>query len=537
MQKTTPLMEIQHSLILKSHYFSEFQPKNQQDEWFFTSKFQRNFSPKYALYSSLDFTRLNNSRLDLHYQKIKPQAGIRLRFLPPFQITGKVGITNLKKYSRNDNAFSYGVSSLLQLIQTESRLMVGSDWDREQFSEYSNRFSSIQASYQTQLSGSSSDSLVVVYSERKMADYFNPELELERVNIRLRQAENDLRLYSGPKWSVRNITLFRDRDFRQSRPLSKNERSELELSNEFRIQKNGPLWQLGLSVKNYYLYNDFREDYLDNEHIFFIAQSNISRTFRQKHSLKTTLYFSKLEYNTPDEELNFDDRDEMRLSAVILYLHNNQNNYQYGIGLEGNFYQTRYISARKSAINNREFILSLTPSYKMDRNRFTNFFRTRISSYYLVYDYAGLLPQIQSFVNRKLLLEDSLRYTFPSGNRIETYVRYELEEIGLLDWKAFQSAIERMNRQNQWLFMYTHFLYPELSLTSGFSFIFRKDFYIPGTRRVLRDYNNKSFWWKMTYTGLKSNAIVLYLNHFLTKEKDRRQSAELIGKLEVTWHF
>lgn len=485
----------------------------------------------------LNYNRYKNDQLNLQFNKVSFINQFEIHPHPSLILAPLGGGMYREKYSFKEKAFSYGILGQYQSQSDMNHISLRYKNNFDQYQKSLDKFQKIEALYFTRFMEGSEDSLYYGFSVKNYSDYFNQDLDLEKIKIKEHVLKNHLTFLQTEKQNIHIITSFKNRSFNQNRPGNATFRNETEFINDFVFQYKHQSLDAQMLIRNYYVMNDFKEDFLDNEHVLFVLQPKISYNFNKSHQISWNGYYSKLEYNTPDSTINFDDRDEMRMVNKINYSYTPRKNLIFTFYVGGSYYYHRYIYKQRSALNNKEIILSMGTETNYQSGFMKNNFRLKISSYYVVYDYSRKLINVNNIMNRKLILDDSLSFYTSPSNFATVYFRWEKEEIGLLDWQEFLASLERENSQNQILFFYQSTFLKKLIFVPGFSLIFRKDFFIPGTRRLVRDYKSKSFWIRVEYAPTQSKIFRFSVTRYAIDNINVQRTTYLIGNVEVVWNF
>ncbi len=438
---------------------------------------------------------------------------------------------------KKNSALFYGIKGALEQITPLAKVRIFGQFQNEQFSYNSDQFLNTGFFYSTNFSKESSDSIRFSYSVSNYADYFNQNLDLEKVNIQELKLNNYLIFFNNSSGQLSHIASVKKRDFSQDRFQSISFRKEIEVISVIQYLFGGSNYTGKLLLKNYLLNNDYNQNFLDNEHLLFDFRGQFKFEIGSKHFFEIISQYSKLEYNTPDSTTNFDDRDELRGILHFNYIYHPNPYLQHSIFLKGRYFYQKYIYKERSALNNQEIILSMGAKNLFRHRLFRNHMEARISTYYLIHDYSQTLVTLNDIINRRITIEDSLTLIFNRWNLLTLYGRYEKEEIGSLDWSAFAYSLERENSQNQFLVYFQHYVIRSMSVSQGFSIIRRRDFIIPGTLRLIRNYNSKSFWIRVIYRLHSNKWLTIRLQRFMINDLHYRKKVYLLGKAEVFWRF
>lgn len=147
---------------------------------------------------------------------------------------------------------------------------------------------------------------------------------------------------------------------------------------------------------------------------------------------------SILRYDTPSK-INDDDRDELWMSYNLTTFHH-INRYLYAqIAVDANLTHVVYLLGSRSANNNWNRILRLSPRIQYIPSQFfstTNTFE--VLANYTVYDFEDLQVPVKSFSFRQFSFIDSSRISITPRVGFDWFSYISLYERGVLNWKAFK---------------------------------------------------------------------------------------------------
>lgn len=517
-------------------YFSDAGKNYTTDEINTHFAFKKSFREKFVFHSGLDYKRLSNQNINLTMDNINFKNSLKYSTGNTY-VAPTLGTVFLNKYRKRESAVSYGIESGYEYSDETTSLSGNLVHEAVKLPQKPESVQRLRIHYFSKFNEVSHDSLFLEYSRKKYADYFNENLDMEKIDITQYRINNHLLLYRKGSNNLENRTSFQLRDFNQDRPLTSNQRVELNFQNDLYYKYIGKKLKSSILVRNFISENDYSENILDNEHILFVINPMLVYAFNSRHQLITRMYYSKLEYNTPDSLKNFDDRDEIRFNLNTAYQYSFSSDLNYSIYLDGNYFHQVYLFEERSSLNKEEYILSLGSNIYLRKGDLVNYVDVKISSYYLTYDFANKLGTVQNVMNRKLSLTDTLKWNISDLSTISVAMKYEKEEIGALDWADFVSTLERENYQKYLHLAYRYNFDKEFFLMPGFSFIFRKDYFLPGTRKVIRDYKSRGFWLKGRYQLSSYSFVNLEINKILYSNLNTPDRSYFTGKLEVAWVF
>jgi len=213
----------------------------------------------------------------------------------------------------------------------------------------------------------------------------------------------------------------------------------------------------------------------DNKSKTTSIHATSSILFSKKDSLSARFLISKFQYDTPDSN-NFDDRDELRTTAILGYSHFFSPSLQIGIEAKVNLHHLIYIFNERSVNNNWNRIFQLSNSIRFrPSHNFRWYQYADVFANYTSYDFEEMQSQVRSFVYRKFSLTDSLAIGSPNHIQFNLFHRLEFEENGRLFWNDF-SEQQLMNRQNHYLTIGFQFpLIGNLFIYNGLSAYLRRE--------------------------------------------------------------
>jgi hypothetical protein len=173
---------------------------------------------------------------------------------------------------------------------------------------------------------------------------------------------------------------------------------------------------------------------------------------------------SILRYDTPDSS-NTDDRDELLINLSLQERHRFNRLFEGSVTAEATLSHTVYLHRDKSANNNWNRIIRISPvlTYNpSERFRMVNTFE--VLANYTVFDFEDILPSLQSYSYRQVAFLDSTSYDMTERIGIDMFGYVRIFERGEFSWSNFserpQQYIEevtfsprlRFNGGGRWLF-------------------------------------------------------------------------------------
>ncbi len=489
----------------------------------------------------------NNSNLDLQYSKIKQNNKASIKFSPGFILSPALGTIYENKYNHQETAFLYGWESSAQMPKTNVNNFFSGNYSSYfyNFKQRKNSEHVVNIQYGTEFSPGSGDSLYASYNSLKKYEYYDRELNREKIDMKETYVSNTLysELFSHIK--MLNHTEFREKYFSQDREDKFNSRSENFLANTLTLsrQKQHITWLFSFfnSMQINDLSEKIKEDGSVRENNLVYDNESMQTAFSQKlvyrpstkHTLNWHITYAKLEYNTPDSTSNFDDRDEIRLFNGLGYLYQITPRLSLSFASGINYFHQIFIYKEKSALNKEEKVIYLATNAKYREGKLQNTLGSSVNSYYLTYDFTPT----SNMVNRKLTISDTMAYRLFPQTVVTLMLKYQVEEIGNLNWEKFAESITRENYYRYFIFYFKHNITNFIYLKPGFSYITRNDYsYLPEKEKV-RSYVNMNFWLQGIYNFGKQGYISGKINKFYYNNSGNSGTAYFRGNLEVLWYF
>ncbi len=351
-----------------------------------------------------------------------------------------------------------------------------------------------------QFSDRAGDSLRIGYqfSEKKYYLSQNNQIEaetnaLEEVTINARFLNNQLTYQTGSSSSLSILTEFKNRLIDQSNPFldNPNRRKEILISNQFDYRFTlGPLGAYtGLMFSQ--TVNDNPGNRTDIDALQSALTSRLEFRPSDRDILSSRFSYTKYEYHTPEEENNVDDRDEQRFIIDTAYLHRFSPYFELKLKSQIYLYHQIFISADRSANNNWNRIYQLASgfNYRLGTN-IQHRHQIKILANYTVFDFDEILPQIRSYIFRKLIYTDSLSVKLTEYLYFSSVYQWESEDNGTFFKNEFS---QRVNKE-----ISAHFLNVSLQhqdvfgfqLTTGITFYWRDEWNFVPQEKKAREFRN-----------------------------------------------
>jgi len=149
-----------------------------------------------------------------------------------------------------------------------------------------------------------------------------------------------------------------------------------------------------------------------------------------------------LRYDTPSDE-NLEDRDELLVALSLATSHRVSRSLELGIVLDGSIDHLVYLLKERSANNNINRVLRLSPRtiyrpapWLYSLNAF------EVLANYTVYDFEQELPSVRSFSYRQLGWLDSTSVDVTQRLGFDFFAYWKVYERGQLEWSQFRERLE-----------------------------------------------------------------------------------------------
>jgi len=249
----------------------------------------------------------------------------------------------------------------------------------------------------------------------------------------------------GPLFDTR-IEEFRLETFLQASYRSTDNRSagSLRLSHSERNETHSakPIPNASPGVLILYNERNRQEQTKDN----YARRSSLAGTVSFPLSLSDRVSISGaasiLRYDTPSDQ-NFEDRDELLVAASIGTTHRITRSFEAAVTLDGNISHLVYLLKERSANNNINRVLRLSPRTTF---RPAGFFTTtngfEVLANYTVYDFEEEAALVRSFSYRQFGWIDSTTVQFTDRVAFDFFLYLKLYERGQLRWSDFTERLE-----------------------------------------------------------------------------------------------
>lgn len=144
-----------------------------------------------------------------------------------------------------------------------------------------------------------------------------------------------------------------------------------------------------------------------------------------------------MQYDTPDTT-NTDDRDEMLINASLSETHRFSTVFTATVTLEATLAHLVYLHREKSANNNWNRIIRLSPELRYNPSEYFRMYnRFEVSANYTVFDFELFIPSVKSYSYRQIAFLDSTSYDMTKHVGIDLFAHVRVFERGEFQWKDF----------------------------------------------------------------------------------------------------
>lgn len=306
----------------------------------------------------------------------------------------------------------------------------------------------------------------------------NPELNpgLNSIPIRRRES-NKLLAYTSMNFKI-SESIYNTLSFSFNNELIENNYiNNFDIINESKFKRNVDISEIDISNITTIIKKDFKlntllnyrktnEDYTalnilnlpsnqfeiyktdqnrqDRIETFFNLKLDNFNSLSSVDSISIGLDYRLLRFDTPSLKNN-DDRDELSIAGNIEYLHRISNILSIGIRNEFRLFHYVYLKAQRSASNNWNRVIRLSPTIILHSNYVYYKPQFGINANYTTYDFENLVTGINSFSFREVSYIDSIQIKLSSTYSIESKNELRYSERGILYWDEFAEQPQRSN--------------------------------------------------------------------------------------------
>jgi hypothetical protein len=350
-----------------------------------------------------------------------------------------VGFQQLQTRSKIDNGWDLGVNLKLQNFDMDHyRMNVDAESNYDLYKKLQNFDNRIDVKLSAIFSERASDSLALHFSEMSRDHYNSDFSEINQVVIYQRIAENKLFYNLSNQHLLTFATLLRSKQLYYI-----TNRNVSFFQNQLRYLYFRDNLSMGFNLRTNEEVQDNTRISTDSETKETALGFNLDYLISAKNAINLNLSFTKLQYDTPEE--NLDDRDEQRIILNLKYLYK-LNRY---LNMEWNLYAYQfhqvYINASHSHNNRLNRIIKLVPKVNYSSEKISNSFLTQVLANYTSYDFEREDLPVRSFVFRRYVISDSLNYKLWRKVSTGFYVKAELEDRGTFFKDQFAQMLSQSN--------------------------------------------------------------------------------------------
>ena len=149
-----------------------------------------------------------------------------------------------------------------------------------------------------------------------------------------------------------------------------------------------------------------------------------------------------LRYDTPSA-LNVEDRDELLVALSLSTWHRVSRTLDLGIVLGGSIDHLVYLLSERSANNNFNRVLRLSPrTVFRPAEGFTSLNAVEVLANYTVYDFEQVLPSVKSFSYRQFAWLDSTSIDLTHRIGFDFFAYWRVYDRGQLEWTQFKEVLQ-----------------------------------------------------------------------------------------------
>jgi len=437
----------------------------------------------------------NKNRLSNH------ALGIKSNYSPVsnFIITPYTGYQRAENQSRIDWGWDVGLDSRLSEFKLENykgNLRLNIDYDL--YRNRQNTAHGVQANFKTQFSQAAKDSLRVNYGYSNK-QYFAPNSnDLLHVRIEEKSIHNalDYKLSNSSNLGI-NTLLSSENILDNSRRIPNRNKFVLENRVNYYFYMTDLILNLGFDS---FLENqDNTKIETDSKKLESNMRANLLYSLTPKDNFDLNLFFSKLEYDTPDSLTNHDDRDEIKMVGGLKYRRIFSPALSFEIGAYVKLFHQVYIYRERSANNNWNRIWRLNAAITYKNGNFRNKLTNEILANYTIYDFDEQFSQTQSYIFRKYIIGDSINYAILPGLHFGLNGKFEFEDKGSFFKKEFaQRILQSINFYFFDVFIrLKHIL--QMDVDTGITYYQRKDWKHVPVKDLIRNLNEISPYGRVKY--------------------------------------
>ena len=322
---------------------------------------------------------------------------------------------------------------------------------------------------------------------------------IEAVGINTRFLYNEL-IYRLSNQSFFNIqTQLQTRDASTSNPDLHNHSEEIKFANRIGIQHAGPEFQAGLSFSSKQstslssrISTGDSESRTDIDGLQAVFDLFMNWLISPRDESRFSFSYTKYEYSSPDTSQTVDE-DDLCFIIDFMYRHYFSPYFALTFKTNLNLYHRIYIHQSRSANNNWNRIYQLGPAFQFSiPNILVHTNQIKILANYTVYDFEDILPEVRSYIFRKLVYSDSLNIFLTNNLKLNIAYQLEKEDNGTFFKDIFA---EQVSRELTSHFIDLGLVYTRIwaiQVTIALNWYIRREWNVFPEKRQIRDYRSFS---------------------------------------------
>ena len=405
-----------------------------------------------------------------------------------------------------------------------------------------------------------SDSLRIGYQLSESRYFINPgqssilEAPREQVVINARFLANQLQYRLSERSFLAVLTNLKNRSIDQQTPsLSIADSVTINLRKEFSLENQIQhlIFSERFRIQNGILFSQVRNDNPGFNTDINTLQTAFSSTVQFTPSRRDLLWskfsYSKFEYNTPNASdrggsgislNNREDRDEQRFIFDAGYRH--RFSPYFAATVKGNLYLFHqiYIRSGRSQNNNWNRIYQMSALFDHQLGeRVRHDQQIKILANYTVFDFEELLPQVRSYVFRKLVYTDSLSIGLTDNLSYIQIYQLEKEDNGTFFQKSFTQQVSKELTAHFLNFNLQHQDVLGLKVTSGVTLFLRDEWQFTPSRERKRVRAYRSITPRFTVLYPAGERLLLYFTYAPNRSTNRFRSINTTAYSENIQYF
>lgn len=526
-----------------SNLYSEtFQQNRWKDENNFKMSWSHPVSDKIQTSTLIDSKIFSDENTNIEFNKHVAAQELSLNFHPKISIKPALGWTVEEIYGRQDQGWYSKLGLEINKLDMGGYLnSTHANSVIRDFPGRKNQEHTFFTGWVRQFSDRSADSVRIGYQFSENRYYLSQgSNNLEEVTINARFVNNQLTYQTGDASRFSVTTEFKNRQLSQTNPTQQaaNRRKEIFVANQFAYQ-----FQLGPVGANWGVMfsqtiNDNPGEQTDIDGLQAALTSSLEFRPTERDVLRSRFSYTKYEYNTPEKEVNDDDRDEQRFIIDTAYLHRFSPFFELELKSQVYLYHQIFLSADRSDNNNWNRIYQLAAGFNHQLGeRIDHKHQLKILANYTVFDFDEILPQIRSYIFRKLIYTDSTSLQLTENLYLNCIYQWESEDNGTFFKNEFSQQISREINSHFLNLSLQHQKVFGFQLTTGITFYWRDEWtFIPRERKV-REFRSVSPKIALLYPA--SRRLLLYGTYAPNRTTDFGTNRQyfVTGKLNVQYFF